>query len=65
MFTPKTIPRPIPKAMCAECELPYRHHDDFERCLFVAHEQYFRAMTSLEYYAYRRRQNLVLYLEFT
>jgi len=38
-----------PDVLCAECELPYRHHDAFERCLFVAHEQYFRVHTWAEW----------------
>jgi hypothetical protein len=46
-----TLPKPLPDVLCVHCELPYRHHDDFERCLFVPHEQYFREYTPKEWYA--------------
>jgi hypothetical protein len=51
----KLVPPPLPDVLCAACELPYRHHDDFERCLFVPQEQYFREMTSAEWQSYSRR----------
>lgn len=56
-------PKPLPDVLCALCELPYRHHDDFERCLFVPTEQYFREMTPGEHREYNVRRYPELYAE--
>ena len=55
-MSPSGLPRPLPDVLCALCELPYRHHDDFERCLFSAAEVYFREMTPPEWHAYTMRR---------